>query len=79
MAVNVDKDYKDAHEQLITAANLTIQALTEIVSAIDNSDFSKLTSANKLMADGSLAERKYLQMLEDKSKELGLDIADIAQ
>lgn len=70
--INVPKELRDAHEELIGMLNLNLQALSEVAAAIDARDLSRITSANKLFSDARAAERRYVQKLEDLAAECGV-------
>lgn len=72
LSVGISKNLRDVHEDLISALNLTLQAFSEVATAIDAGDLSRITSANKLLSDGRAAERRYVQKLEDLATEYGV-------
>ncbi len=72
VSIDIDKDYQEMHELIIKVANSQVQALTEIVAAIENADTSKITSANELLSTARENERKYVQEITNKAKELGI-------
>lgn len=72
LSLGLSEDLRDVHEELISALNLALQAFSEVAAAIDAGDFSKITSANKLLSDSNAAERRYVQKLEDLAAEYGV-------
>lgn len=72
LSVDVPRELRSAHEELINVLNLNLQAFSEVVAAIDTGDYSRLTSANKLLSDARAAERRYVQKLEDLAAEYGV-------
>ena len=77
ISLEIDSEYTKAHEILIESINATLQAYTEILSAINDQDFSKITSANNYLDIARTKERQYVQELMTKSKELNIDISSI--
>lgn len=73
-AVKVDKEFTAIHELLIKMVTKSVQSYTEIVAAVDQGDFSKITSANQHMAEATASERQYVQEIENKAKELDIDL-----
>ncbi|MEW6276837.1 MAG: hypothetical protein AB1556_17220 [Bacillota bacterium] len=72
LSVGIDREFAEVHEELIKGLNLNLQAFSEIVAAIDNGDYSKITSANRLLSEARAAERRYVQRLEALAAEYGI-------
>ncbi|MEX3743537.1 hypothetical protein [Lysinibacillus xylanilyticus] len=54
----------EIHEKLIDMLNKQSSALSEIASAIDTNDYSKITTANEYLSEVRKIEREYVRELE---------------
>lgn len=63
-SLDVDNELVDIHERLIDMLNKQNSALSEIASAIDTSDFSKITTANEYLSEARKIEREVIRELE---------------
>jgi len=63
-SLDVDNELVDTHEKLIDMLNKQNSALSEIASAIDTNDLSKITGANEYLSEVRKIEREYVRELE---------------
>ena len=63
-AMAVDNEVVELHEKLIDMLNKQQSAFSEIASAIDKNDFSKITTANEYLSEVRKIERDYIRELE---------------
>ncbi|MCL1701646.1 hypothetical protein [Lysinibacillus sp. Bpr_S20] len=63
-SLDVDKELADINEMLIDMLNKQNSALSEVASAIDIGDFSKITAANEYFSEARKIEREYVRELE---------------
>jgi ABC-type glycerol-3-phosphate transport system substrate-binding protein len=71
------KEFKDAHELAIEMNNKSSQAMSEILSALDTQDMSKITSANSILADARKSERDYVYKLQEISDKYGISLEEL--
>lgn len=64
LSLKIDDKFVDTHELLIEMLNKQHLAFTEVISAVDTGDASKLTTANEYLNDVRTIERKYARELE---------------
>jgi hypothetical protein len=76
LSADVAPELRDAHEELINALNLNLQAFSEVVAAVDTGDYSRITSANRLLSDARAAERHYVQKLDELAAEYGIKLGE---
>ncbi|MEX3743567.1 hypothetical protein [Lysinibacillus xylanilyticus] len=62
--LDVEKELVEIHEKLIDMLNKQSSALSEIASAIDTNDYSKITTANEYLSEVRKIEREYVRELE---------------
>lgn len=74
LSLNLSPEIREAHEELIKGLNLNLQAFSEVVAAVDSSDYSRITSANKFLSDARAAERIYMQKLETLADKYGVKL-----
>jgi hypothetical protein len=68
------KEFKDAHELAIEMINKSTMAMTEIMSAIDTQDMSKITSANSMLGDARKLERDYVYKMQEIADEYNISL-----
>lgn len=59
------KELRDTHAKMIKMMAKNTEGMSEIVSAIDTGDASKITSANSLLTEARTTEREYMYDLQD--------------
>jgi hypothetical protein len=59
------KELRNTHAKMIKMMAKNTEGLSEIISAIDTGDASKLTSANNLMTETRTTAREYMYDLQD--------------
>jgi hypothetical protein len=67
------KNLRSTHEILLKAISKNNEGMTEILSAINTGDASKITSANALLSEGRKAERDYVYKIQDLADKYGLE------
>lgn len=72
-AVLPEEDFRNVHEKLNKMMAKNLQAMTELVAAVDTADMSKVTSANNLLAEARELDRQSLYDLQDLAKKYGVE------
>ena len=71
-----DKEVRGIHEKLIDMVSKNSQGLSEIVSAIDTGDASKITSANELLSEATKTERDFVYDMQDLTEKYNLNLKE---
>lgn len=73
-AIFPDKQFRAFHEKIIEMANVQHRAMTEIVSALETGDMSKITSANTLLSEARKIDREVAYELKELSDQYGVPL-----
>lgn len=68
------KALRDTHGKMIGMMAKNTEAMTEIISAVDTGDASKITSANNLLTEARTTEREFIYDLQDLSEKHGVSL-----
>lgn len=77
ISLNLKEPIKSIHELLISSAEQNVNGFTEVIAAIDQGDYSKITSANNYLSEARKYERQYVDKLQELAKEIGIDINEL--
>ncbi|MDE3838611.1 hypothetical protein C0966_04295 [Bacillus methanolicus] len=75
-AIMPAKEIRDLHETLIDMTAKNAQALSEIVSAIESGDSSKITSANELLSEARKLERDYVYDIKEYAAKYDIEFEE---
>lgn len=68
------KILRETHGKMIGMMAKNTEGLSEIISALDTGDASKITSANNLLTEARTIEREYMYDLQDLSEKHGVSL-----